>query len=1199
MDNLNIPILQGPNGAYAVCPDCGIEVNLGLVGLSNLTKRHRGNKVCLRAKSARDKHAMKSKTLLHNFFMARPPKKAAIPLTMAPYIQPANTVTTPEPSVITPKDVNIEKSSSPHAGLLISPTTPTPVVRGFFEELYHLIAGLPNTIPEATEYDDLAAFGGNPQLFDDPSLDAEDLWEMVINQQLKAVLGWGAEADMDHIIRRGKKGLDALFNFVKHFIVKRGMSEGLFEGKLTHLMTALPVLLDVNHINNEVIDCAPDPMATEIPKLCEEPRIRTVIDVNVFVYEDTVRGTHESIPASPKCSGYVLAFPRQKSPFSSYPFALHDTLVLPWELPTKGGVMSIVATTCTGISINGLSCNPWLNQAKKLLGKAEVQRVDRVLAIGLRQKKSACSLMAVLSAAAQGFYKPQSYTEEEAMNAILSWRLFGNRCAAINRNSKGAPSVSYLRSRLTVRPIVPSPRKPTAKEVETNVKSVMHKPMAPGKNIHAVLMFNELATEKRIRWDPLTNCFLGVCRQHAHHASTEFINEDDMVELFQAIDDDEIHHAGEATVAALGILTRDHQIYPGRPILVSGNCKRETGEEHAGLIKTVLAGIDAVQQETRVHIVSLASDGETRQGSAFIILTFKQKLANTSPLYPLLSTLPLLNLHHFKSFGLTAEHVRATFNPEDKQDVKLAFNMLKDIWSLPRTSEDDTSPGKMAAQEALWILGKFLFHLVFPYLCVDLSLSEQIEHLNAAVHMAMALYHQDGKDFLPTGLYIDLMITIKNIIFCLAKAKTDDPEGKFFIILLGTDRLEELFGILHTMIGNNANLDILQLIGRLAGTTEIANIFAKYLHWDRAPHRLKLPVLSHNSKELHDRTDHIKPPLWRGDVRVKNDCPFLVPILKTLDSIPNADMLSPHGVLLFNVPLADDDIDKSLECPDSEPSGNEQRAAPAELDQTVAELSETDAALEMNATLEPLVLSPAPPPLESPEEIRVDVEDALAKVELEDDDVNLTHTCHKIEKNILIGGVMMSKSQALSRFSKYRKLAGSTDCLWRVQSKYQYYPTSPTGTDAPVDLAPAADEGQMLLMSNPVVYVLSSKGKLWLSIGEVKALMIDGQSVDSVSYDMLQEIDEADDLKHDWRTYQMAEKTLSVPGVLVAPVNPTLSSSHSNIPWYLLESSVLIDLAASMTGELTTSQLKCIPKYGPNKEFPYRELTGMLTCFNI
>lgn len=154
---------------------------------------------------------------------------------MAPYTQLADTVATPEPITITTEAVNIEAPPTPHVEAPVSP----PAVRGFLEELYHLIANLPNTIPEATEYDDLAAFGGNPHLFDDPSLDADDLWETVINQQMKSVLGWGAEANMDRLIRRGKKGLDGLFNFVKHFIVKRGMSEGLFEGKLTHLMSEL------------------------------------------------------------------------------------------------------------------------------------------------------------------------------------------------------------------------------------------------------------------------------------------------------------------------------------------------------------------------------------------------------------------------------------------------------------------------------------------------------------------------------------------------------------------------------------------------------------------------------------------------------------------------------------------------------------------------------------------------------------------------------------------------------------------------------------------------------------------------------------------------------------------------------------------------------------------------------------------------
>ena len=47
--------------------------------------------------------------------------------------------------------------------------------------------------------------------------------------------------------------------------------------------------------------------------------------------------------------------------------------------------------------------------------------------------------------------------------------------------------------------------------------------------------------------------------------------------------------------------------------------------------------------------------------------------------------------------------------------------------------------------------------------------------LNA--HLALALYKLAGKDFIPTNLYIDVMIMIKNVLFCVAKAKVDDPDG--------------------------------------------------------------------------------------------------------------------------------------------------------------------------------------------------------------------------------------------------------------------------------------------------------------------------------------------------------------------------------------------------------------------------------------
>ena len=101
-----------------------------------------------------------------------------------------------------------------------------------------------------------------------------------------------------------------------------------------------------------------------------------------------------------------------------------------------------------------------LNQAKKLLSKAtvlsdqkrllmaiasgQVNRVDCLLSIGLHQNKSARALLASYVAAAEGHYRPKSFTEEENMKGILLWKLGGTRVAQINHRASGAPSLSYL-----------------------------------------------------------------------------------------------------------------------------------------------------------------------------------------------------------------------------------------------------------------------------------------------------------------------------------------------------------------------------------------------------------------------------------------------------------------------------------------------------------------------------------------------------------------------------------------------------------------------------------------------------------------------------------------------------------------------------------------------------------------------------------
>ncbi|KAA1480083.1 hypothetical protein DENSPDRAFT_789909, partial [Dentipellis sp. KUC8613] len=158
-----------------------------------------------------------------------------------------------------------------------------------------------------------------------------------------------------------------------------------------------------------------------------------------------------------------------------------------------------------------------------------------------------------------------------------------------------------------------------------------------------------------------------------------------------------------------------------------------------------------------------------------------------------------------------------------------------------------------------------------PYICVDLDLAEQLSHLSSAAHLALALYtHRNAKGrFLPLPLYIDIMIMIKNVFFCAAKAKVDNPDLPFHVILLGTDRLETIFGILRTIIGNDTNLDCLQLALRVTGTTEVSNILARHPEWDKSPRRLHLPTLSRDAQAIPG-ADYIAPRSWRGNVRPRD-----------------------------------------------------------------------------------------------------------------------------------------------------------------------------------------------------------------------------------------------------------------------------------------------------------------------------------------
>ena len=290
--------------------------------------------------------------------------------------------------------------------------------------------------------------------------------------------------------------------------------------------------------------------------------------------------------------------------------------------------------------------------------------------------------------------------------------------------------------------------------------------------------------------------------------------------------------------------------------------------------------VNAKKAATGLRVISLASDGESRRGKALAQLTFVAPLTATSPIYNHLVHLDLLNLFvgadditadkdykhvfkrlrntllqekgcvvlgikltrglirkHLQDCGHSGEHISRILDPTDKQDVDLAYKLLKDLWSLPPADPGRYTQMYVDVCEALRVYGQLAYHMIFPYICTELTLSEQLEHLSMAAHLTLALYvHNNARSqFIPNALFIDIGIMIKNVFFCVAKAKAKHPMEPFFIVLLGTDRLESLFGILRTMVGNDANLDILQLALHVTTTTEVSNILVNHPEWDKGP----------------------------------------------------------------------------------------------------------------------------------------------------------------------------------------------------------------------------------------------------------------------------------------------------------------------------------------------------------------------------
>lgn len=660
----------------------------------------------------------------------------------------------------------------------------------------------------------------------------------------------------------------------------------------------------------------------------------------------------------------------------------------------------------------------------------------------------------------------------------------------------------------------------------------------------------------------------------------------------------------QSTVAAIGVLTDQSRKNAARPILLSGTCKRETGEQHAKLIRTVETACRELREHLPGPLYCVASDGESRRGDALERLYYKRLMTASSPCYDQLHKLKLFNLmvgdddvtldkdykHVFKRLrnlilrgsgvlidgaritpalirlhlaqtGIPGDKIDAWLNPDDKQDVLTMYALLQALWLLP-DAEPDARPAFATSRAALKVFGRMCFYIIAPYVQTSLTLAEQLEYLSAAAHMAIALFTRNDArtDFMQARLFLDLMHMVKNAYICVAKLKVHDPNGSFWLILLGTDRLETAFGILRTIVGNDANADQLQLETRMSHVVQCANIFAEHPEWDRDPRRLRTPAMDERGQISKD-ADHINPSSWKGDCSVKTvvlrTCWQLGRLrvekefasrsfaaqLRTVETTTGADMLSPFGTPID--PKEGDDDDEAVSVPER-----------------------------------PARIAPD-----------IDAEDLVGAQD--------TAPRSSVVPTLLLeNGKRVYKARILREMIRQRH-KNSTDRLRRVANLSPYTSSAPQSNRIDDDTIIGSNT---VCVGDPIATLVSCEKRIVLCVGQIIDLRLDHRSVQSmgsdnlnedsasVQFQILQLLETQDEAAEDeWHWNRQCERgQCCTKGRGVEPINPAILIQTDGLTSFTFKSEELRSLAITLYDRLSVSDLAMIPVVKRTDRFPYR-----------
>ncbi|KAF8165814.1 hypothetical protein B0H34DRAFT_787178 [Crassisporium funariophilum] len=542
------------------------------------------------------------------------------------------------------------------------------------------------------------------------------------------------------------------------------------------------------------------------------------------------------------------------------------------------------------------------------VGCGDVPRIRSLVAAELRHGSGVSAIVEKVEAAALRAYRPLGYVQTEYKLAYLLYQMGGRLIANVAHQALGLPSIDTVKRHRSTAPLQSSAGFPTHEELNANLSICYPSDDARDTSCSGVIEgaqmpVDELKISERLRWDPRTNMILGVCREHGKQTALEYRSQFQADTLLKCLKNKTVHLATEATVIGCSIFSSDSRKNVTKPFVVSGTCKRETVHNQTMLLRRASSTLNAKLRSMNCRLYCLSSDGDAHRRQSFITLTLDRDHLESSPIHPLLTSLPLFNLkcgeeditpdfdckHVLKRFrntllcqkgvvingislntsiikahlvenGMASSTADTLLTPNNKQDVVLMMKLLHSITLLKPSLESDKPTSKSTRRVLRRLLGKLYRHLLQAYTDVSLSLSKQLVHLSAASHLILAIYNQEKGEFIPVQTCFDTAAMIKNVYFCVAQVQKDNPDGSFWIVLIGLDGLEKVFGKVRTMVSNDTNADQYQLTNHIDGAVQCVNILEEHPEW----------ALPDDINEVSSKYDHISPKSWRGDVSVKN-----------------------------------------------------------------------------------------------------------------------------------------------------------------------------------------------------------------------------------------------------------------------------------------------------------------------------------------